>query len=345
LQRHGYHLVILSRHGKFACPELISDVTDLEYGDIRHEATLERVLKRCDVLVHYCGLLGIGESNGDPESFNSVNIGGAESVITVLKRGRHSIGKVVLASSASVYGEGQYRCQSCGLVQPQSRSPGTKPQSEHGNEFSPSCPSCLGAIETVATCESAQRLGLSAYALTKKAQEDIFWDGCASLSLPIAVFRYGTVFGEGQSLVRPYSKILMQLVENEAPIIHEDGKQSRDFINAADAVASTLLWLEESNSSGIFNVGSGVRTSVINFVMKLSNAVFELTGARPPSPIIDWRLMPGEVRHLSLNCQKLEDMGFRAEIGLEEGVEHLVKWFLLKQRTLAQGNSCLTAID
>jgi dTDP-L-rhamnose 4-epimerase len=328
LQRHGFKVVVLSRLGRFACPELIEDIAEIEYGDIRDELIVDRVLKRSDVLVHYAGLLSIKDSCGDFDAFNSVNIGGAENIINVLKRGRHRVAKVVLASSASVYGEGEYLCQTCGLVQPQSRVPGFR--LEDSEQFSPTCPVCLGAIEPVPTHENAQCLGLSAYALTKKAQEDLFWDGCESLGLPVAIFRYSTVYGEGQSLVRPYSQILMQLMNNTAPTIHEDGNQSRDFIYAADAVDATRLWLESSNSSGIFNVGSGTQRSVMNFVSGLSNAIFELSGAHCPAPLIDRQVMPGEIRQLILNCEKIENLGFRAQSKWPEGITRLVNWFHAK---------------
>ena len=98
--------------------------------------------------------------------------------------------------------------------------------------------------------------------------------GCKSLDIPAVAFRYQNVYGPGQSLSNPYTGILSIFstrILNGNPInIFEDGLESRDFVFIDDVVSATILGLEsEDANNSVYNVGSGVNTSVLEVANKL----------------------------------------------------------------------------
>jgi dTDP-L-rhamnose 4-epimerase len=164
--------------------------------------------------------------------------------------------------------------------------------------------------------------------VSKKAQEPLLWEGCRSIDLPIAIFRYGTVYGEGQSMDRPYSKIAHQLIHGHSATIHEDGNQSRDYIYAGDAVRAPLLWLRSDQRSNIFNVGSGNLTTIAHFVSQLRRAIGHYAGVAQVDPIVDYQVMPSEPRRLSLDCSKARLLGMQASTEMNEGIQRFSSWFV-----------------
>ena len=88
-----------------------------------------------------------------------------------------------------------------------------------------------------------------------------------SLNIPAVALRYQNVYGPGQSLSNPYTGILSifstRLLNGNGIDIYEDGQESRDFVFIDDVVSATILALEKKQANNqIFNVGSGVATSV-----------------------------------------------------------------------------------
>lgn len=150
---------------------------------------------------------------------------------------------------------------------------------------------------------------------------------CPTIGIAPVAFRYQNVYGPGQSLTNPYTGILSifsTLIKNNKPInIFEDGKESRDFVYVDDVVKATALGIEmdEANNQ-IFNVGSGIATTVLDVAQSLIrnygiNVPVQVTG--------NYRL--GDIRHNVADISKIQKLlGFNAEVSFQEGLKHFTDW-------------------
>ena len=103
----------------------------------------------------------------------------------------------------------------------------------------------------------------------------------------------------------------------------EDGKESRDFVYITDVVDATILGIEKEEANGqVFNVGSGVGTSVLDVAQRLisnygSNVPFDITG--------NYRM--GDIRHNYADIQKIKTvLNFEPKINFETGLKHFCNW-------------------
>jgi dTDP-L-rhamnose 4-epimerase len=255
--------------------------------------------------------------------YNAVNSQGTAEIMDRLVNVKHSVKKVILASSRSVYGEGAYRCGKCGLVVPESRS--SKALAD--GKWEPDCPTCKGPIHLIATPEHSRPQPASIYAATKLAQEDLVRITCGSSGIPYGILRFQNVYGEGQSLKNPYTGILSifstRVRRGMNLPIFEDGLESRDFIHVRDVVKAVLLCLQTESVVGqIYNVGSGVPTSVLEVARMLiqvfkGSSITEITG--------QYRL--GDIRHCYADISELRKAtGFEPSVSLEDGLAAFGRW-------------------
>jgi dTDP-L-rhamnose 4-epimerase len=284
---------------------------------------IEDFLEGADYLVHLAAETGTAQSMYEIAKYNAVNSQGTARVLDWIVNARHSIKKVILASSRSIYGEGAYRCGTCGIVTPLSRSA----KALDAARWEPDCPICRRPIDLIATPEGSRPAPASIYAATKLAQEDLVRIACGSSGIPHAILRFQNVYGEGQSLKNPYTGILSIFSTRirrgmDLPIF-EDGLESRDFVHVEDVVRAIQLCLEsESVVDQVFNVGSGIPTSVLDVAKMLIHAfhgsvVTEITG--------QYRL--GDIRHCYADISALGSVtGFEPTVNLEDGLAAFAKW-------------------
>lgn len=292
-------------------------------GDITDAAALKQVLGGIEAIVHLAAETGTAQSMYEIARFNLVNSQGTAILMDVLANSQHSVRKVILASSRSIYGEGAYRCLSCGVVYPPSRSM----EALLAHEWDLRCPGCGGAIQAIPTPETGRPNPSSIYAATKLAQEFLVAIACRALGIGSVILRLHSVYGEGQSLSNPYAGILSIFSTRirrglEVPIF-EDGQESRDFIHAADVARAICLSLTSAKASGrVLNVGSGKPTTVLEAAEVLIDA---LGGSARTKITGQSRL--GDIRHcyadLSLTS---EILGFYPEISLQRGLERFARW-------------------
>jgi dTDP-L-rhamnose 4-epimerase len=291
------------------------------------------LLAETDVLIHNAAAVGVAESSLRMRAFIEANVIGMATIVDILKQGKHAVQKIILGSSVSVYGEGCYQCPNCGIVRPLIR---TKMQDilQRG-DWNPPCPNCGGRIEPVDTLETAQRSGESVYSITKKTQEDLLVSTCRLLDIPAVIFRYCTVYGPGQSSSNPYSRMISAMFDHNRPVITEDGRQSRDFIHVKDVVEVNLMALKiDVNGTQVFNIGSGNQIPLIEFLLLARKHIESLYGIDDTYPEVSNMLIPGEIRHCYADCNRMESiLNSGPKIGLEHGVEDLVKWLHQKRLT------------
>ena len=293
-------------------------------GDVRNREDWLKALAGQEVVVHFAAETGTGQSMYEIEKYTDVNIKGTAIFLDILANDKnHRVEKIIIASSRSIYGEGKYECAIHGIIYPKERS--EKDMLE--KDFAVKCPICNSNALLRATDENSKIHPSSIYGLTKQAQEDMCMIAGKSLNIPVVAFRYQNVYGPGQSLSNPYTGILSIFstrIKNGNNInIFEDGLESRDFVYIQDVVDATILGIEkESANFNIYNVGSGVRTSVLEVAETLvgqykSKVNYSVSG--------NFRL--GDIRDNYADLGKIRnELGFAPKISFQEGIHQFCDW-------------------
>lgn len=331
LVRAGHRVVTLSRTGRFVYPQALAgdeqSLITMKLGDIRDESLLRELVGDTDVIFHYAAAVGVAASSENAKQFIDTNIGGTANLVDVLKSESHQVKAIVLGSSLSVYGEGNYNCSSCGIVRPELRL--YADEFRISGDWNPRCPICRGKTNSAWTPENVERCGESIYAITKKTQEDLLVSTCRLLEIPLAILRYCTVYGPGQPPNHPYSRFIQQMLDNQSPQISEDGNQTRDFIYIDDAVRASMLFVDHSLPGvRVYNVGSGIQTPLLQFVRQTQGKLSELTGKCTVDPFVTQKFLPGDVRHCQADCSRMiKDHAYMTEIDCEKGIGNLLSWY------------------
>ena len=306
-----------------ACRRLDSARLEVFRGDVRNASDWAVALEEAAAVVHLAADTGTAQSMYEISRYTETNVGGTAALLHHLANHKHTVGKIILASSRSVYGEGAYRCAACGPVYPPTRSEARL----RAAEWQPPCPACGGPIEAAPTKENAPTAPASIYAATKLAQEELIRIAARALGIPGVIFRLQNVYGEGQSLRNPYTGILSifsnQLRLGRTLHLYEDGQESRDFVHVADVARAVALGLASNGGDGeTLNVGSGRPTSVEQIALLLQAGFGALT---PAAVSGQYRL--GDIRHGYADVTAIRGcLQFAPEIALSEGLARFVAW-------------------
>ena len=331
LVKKGYKVTILDNlskqiHGENQDSHLynsIKDISNFILGDVCNKADWEIALKGQDTVIHLAAETGTGQSMYEITRYNEVNIIGTTHLLNILANEDHSIKKVIIASSRSIYGEGKYLCKNDGVVYPDERD---EIKMEKGN-FNPICNKCGEDLILKATDENSKIRPSSIYGITKQQQEQMILLMGKTLNIPTVALRYQNVYGPGQSLSNPYTGILSifstRLLNGNDIDIYEDGKESRDFVFIDDVVDATILALEKKEANHqIFNVGSGVATTVsdvANTLKSLYNSDVKIT--------ISGKYRLGDIRHNYADLSKIKKaLGFSPKFDFKAGITQFVNW-------------------
>jgi dTDP-L-rhamnose 4-epimerase len=297
-------------------------------GTVTNKSHWEQAIADNEIIVHLAAETGTGQSMYQVAHYTTVNIGGTAILLDILANQKTTVKKVVVASSRAIYGEGKYIATGIGPVYPAHRSAAAM----DAGHFEVTVPGIDADLQLVPTDEDSKIHPSSVYGITKQNQEQMVLTVCAALGIDAVAFRYQNVYGPGQSLSNPYTGILSifsTLIKNGKAInIFEDGKESRDFVFIDDVVAATYLGIENKNASGeVFNVGTGVATSVIEVATLLKKyydveVPLHITG--------NYRI--GDIRHNLADISKIKRMlGFAPQVNFEEGLRHFTNWVNTQQ--------------
>jgi dTDP-L-rhamnose 4-epimerase len=306
-------------------PEYLNPKAEFILGDITNSHVLKKSLKGIDVIIHLAAITGIGQSMYEPSRYLSANIVGTAGLYDVLIGNpeiKRNIQKIIVASSKTVYGEGSYECKTHGVVYPELRSE----EQMRNRDWEIRCPICKEQVRPVKIKEEKPAQNLSVYALSKFATEALSLMYGNILGIPTIVFRYFSGYGPRQSLNNPYTGVcsifLCRMRNKKPPIIYEDGKQVRDFIFVKDIARANLLASKKAEKIGVYNIGTGVPTSMIEIAKMLK----DILGINI-KPIITQEYRIGDTRHDFANISKAErELGFKPKWKLKEGLEELVEW-------------------
>src|SRR3954464_13797044 len=183
---------------------------------------------------------------------------GTTILLDEIRQRKDQIKKLVVASSMSIYGEGEYDCANCGSVAPPVRDL----EAMQSGIWDIPCPACGGQLTPMPTRESKQLFPASVYAVSKLDQEQLSLIMGRAYGVPTVALRYFNGYGTRQALSNPYTGVCAifgsRLLNGQPPLVYEDGKQMRDFVHVSDIVQANLLALDSSGADyQALNVASG----------------------------------------------------------------------------------------
>jgi UDP-glucose 4-epimerase len=284
----GHEVTVLDSlvHGK---RENVPAGAEFVEMDIRDQGAAELIrARKFDLISHHAAQMDVRVSVEDPRFDASVNVDGLLNLLEAARVAR--VGRVLFVSSGGVvYGEPEER----------------------------------------PTREFAAKVPESPYGVTKLAGEQYLYYYHRVHGLEYAALRYSNVYGPRQD---PHGEagvvaIFSTRLIGEQPLtIFGDGEQTRDYVFVGDVVAANLLLTDvqlpraRSLDDRGFNVGTGIETSVNELaasLMRASGREVEVRHAEPRA---------GELRHSSLNADRLRGLGWRPDTELEDGLRETYQW-------------------
>ena len=273
---------------------LIDDV-DLVEGDIQSYERVHTAVRGCDVVLHQAALPSVPRSVQDPLTSNAVNVIGTLNVLLASRD--EGIGRVVFASSSSIY----------------------------------------GANPQLPKREDASSVPMSPYAVAKLAGEGYCRSFHQVFGLDTVALRYFNVFGARQDPLSQYAAVIPNfitaLLTGERPVVYGDGEQSRDFTYIENVVEANLLAITADGVGGeVFNIAAGERLSLNQLLRHLG----ELTGTdveahHEPARPGEVRHSQADVSRAE------QELGYRLQVPVEEGLRRTLAWYEARLATASAG--------
>ena len=254
------------------------------HGDVRDAKLVKKVVENVDAVFHEAALIDVALSAKEPILFNDVNVVGTLNLLRACVDS--GIRRFVFASSAAVYGNSE---------------PAKKSENTPLDPVSP-------------------------YGVTKLAAENyvrIFSDLYGLETVSLRCFNaYGPRQGLGSSYSGVITAFLSRLRNNQAPVIHGDGKQTRDFVNVGDVVSANILALKSKNAVGeAFNVASGSAITISD----LAEILQRMTNKEHLKPIFTEPRI-GDIKHCLADISKAERLlSFHPEVKISDGLLRLIQ--------------------
>jgi dTDP-L-rhamnose 4-epimerase len=296
-------------------PDYLDSAVDLLIADLAEPGVAEAAVAGVDAVCHQAAKVGLGVDFGDVGAYVTDNDLGTARLLEALWR-RSFTGRLVLAASMVVYGEGWYRCPTHGDVRP---GPRTAADLAAGR-FDPSCPvaGCGARVGWAPIDETAPVDPRNVYAATKLHQEHLCALWAREAGATAVALRYHNVYGPRMPRDTPYAGVASifrsAVAAGRAPEVFEDGGQTRDFVHVDDVARANVLALSAPLGAGahVFNVASGTPHTV-------GDLAGALAGDQQPVISGKWRL--GDVRHIVASPARAADaLGFVAEVGFADGM-------------------------
>lgn len=305
------------------------------WGDLHDAALVDKALDTINVVIHQAAAVGVGQSMYEIRRYVTANVLGTATLLEGIVNHRHSIRKLLVASSMSVYGEGAYICPNTGeLLRPQKR---TMRQLEQ-RKWEMFCDNCRSALNPVPIKEDAALHPASVYAITKRDQEEMWLAVGRAYEIPTIAFRYFGVYGPRQTLSNPYAGLMAMFVarisNGKAPLVFEDGNQIRDFIHVSDVARANIRALHvPSDGCQVYNLSRGEPVRVIDVANILCTIINPAIG-----PEITNLYRKGDVRHCYADILRLRnELRYEPMVTLEQGLSELAEW--------AKGKATVDQID
>ncbi len=254
-------------------------------GDIRDRDLVNDLTAGCDLVFHEAAIR-ITQCAEEPRLALEVLVDGTFNVIEAAAA--HKIGKLVAASSASVYGLAE-------------EFPTRENHHPYDND--------------------------TFYGAAKSFNEGMLRSFRAMSGLDYVALRYFNVYGPRMDIYGLYTEVLIRWMERITaglpPLIFGDGAQTMDFVYTTDIARANLLAAVAPVNEGVYNIASGVETSLKGLAEALLAAMDSDLGVEHGPE----RAVNGVKRRLASTSAAAEDLGFTATIDLESGLRELVGWW------------------
>lgn len=275
---------------------------ELVEGDIRDRDLVHDVSRGQDLVFHQAAIR-ITQCAEEPRLALEVLVDGTFNVVEAAVAA--GVGKLVTASSASVYGMAE-------------EFPTGERHHHHNND--------------------------TFYGAAKSFNEGMVRSFRAMHDLDYVALRYFNVYGPRMDVHGLYTEVLVRWMERIAdgqpPLIFGNGHQTMDFVFTRDIARANLLAATRPVTAGVYNVASGVETSLRG----LAEALLGVMGAHDLGVQLGpERAVNGVPRRLADVRRAQRELGFRAEVGLEEGLRELVEWWRPLREEIAAGRALVGA--
>ena len=254
-------------------------------GDIRDRHLLSRAFKGIDVVFHQAAIR-ITQCAEEPRLAFEVLAEGTFNVLEAAVAAQ--VRKVVLASSASVYGMAE-------------EFPTTERHHTYNND--------------------------TLYGAAKSFNEGLLSSFRDMYGLDSVALRYFNVYGPRMDVAGAYTEVFIRWMERihagRAPLIFGDGKQTMDFVYVEDLARANILAAKRGGSADVFNVASGVETRLAELARKL----LRLMGSDLPIEFAPERQVNSVRRRIADTSRATQMLGFETQIDLDEGLKRLIQWW------------------
>jgi dTDP-L-rhamnose 4-epimerase len=268
---------------------------------------------------HQAALVGAGVRVGDLPDYAGHNDLGTAALLAAMHEA--GVGRLVLASSMVVYGEGRYACPEHGEQVP----PPRRVEALEAGDFENHCPACDRPLGWALVDESARLDPRSSYAASKLAQEHYTSAWVRQAGAAAVALRYHNVYGPGMPRDTPYSGVAAMfrssLEHGRPPQVFEDGGQVRDFVHVSDVARANLAALRAvvdapDGRYDAYNVASGHPIRILDVATLVADGIEPHIG---PEVTGGYRL--GDVRHIVASpARATAELGFTAEVLPEQGL-------------------------
>jgi UDP-glucose 4-epimerase len=272
-------------------PENLADAmasgrVTLVNADMRDRAVMDRAVAGCDVVFHQAALR-ITHCVAEPDEAMSVMVQATYDLLQDCVR--HKVGKVVMASSASIYGLA-------------TRFPTPESDPPYDNR--------------------------TLYGAAKSLGEGLLRSFNDMYGLNYVALRYFNVYGPRMDLHGVYTEVMVRWMERVAagqpPIVFGDGLQTLDLVHVRDVARANILAAKSPATDRVYNVGSGFETSLLDLARLIAQGLGRADLAPVHAPERKVNPVP---RRLADGTAAARDLGFRAEIGREAGIADLIAWW------------------
>ena len=291
-------------------------------GNILDNGIFQHQLASITHLAHLAASVGVGQSMTNIVDYTRNNTMAAAVILEALSKGGHTVERMAVASSMSIYGEGAYRSPSTGAtVAPPIRT------HEQLKEKRWELTDNGETLRPIPTTEEKHLQPASIYAVNKRDHEEMFLSVGRALGIPTVALRLFNAYGSRQALGNPYTGVaaifISRLLNDQPSLVFEDGEQKRDFVHVLDVADAFATALESDRQVwDVFNVGSGRAISINEIARTLARLLHKNIA---PEILNKYRV--GDIRHCFADVAKIERVfGFRPTRDFEAGMAELIRW-------------------
>lgn len=295
--KNGWEVRILDnlstglKHTADALQELGIDVT---IGDVRNTELVHKVMEGCDAVVHLAAQVSVPVSMSKPEETMDINVEGTASIIAACLE--HGVERMVVASSAAVYGEAQ-----------------NLPLSEEdaGEVLSPYAAS---KFENESQIAEARKNGLNATALR-------FFN----------VYGVGQRPDGAYAAVIP--KFADMMAQGISPRLNGDGLHTRDFVHVNDVCAAIAALIEgewKAEKYHVYNVATQTKITLLGLIESINGALHRLSKNHETITATHGPERVGDIRHSMASIERIcSTLSWKPKVPFQEGIDGLVQERLL----------------